>query len=81
LEEAKKGIETLARAVEEMKKTSDHLSAHVPALEPQVKTLNMTIVDMTTELRAKELSLEHTTTAKDNLLRQNTRLTKKLEGT
>jgi hypothetical protein len=31
--------------------------------------MNMTIVDITTELRAKELSLERTTTAKDSFQR------------
>jgi hypothetical protein len=46
-----------------------------------VKTLNQTIADLHTELCTRELSLEQTTTAKDDFQRQSTRLTKKLEGT
>jgi hypothetical protein len=45
-----------------------------------VKILNDKIVDLNTELRAKQLSLEGTTTAKDDIQRQGTRLTKKIEG-
>jgi septal ring factor EnvC (AmiA/AmiB activator) len=57
-EEHKNDVETLSRAVEELKKMADQLSACVPSLEAQVKTLNGTIVDLNTELRARELSLE-----------------------
>jgi hypothetical protein len=60
---------------------ADKLLGQVTPLEAQIEIMNGTIVNQSTELRAKELSLEHTTTAKDNLLRQNTRLTKKLETT
>jgi uncharacterized coiled-coil protein SlyX len=67
--------------IEELKKTADQLTAYVPSLEAQVKTLNDTIVDLNTELRARELSLERTAAAKDYFQRQSTRLTKKLEGT
>jgi hypothetical protein len=63
-----------------MKKTVDQLAAHVPSLETQVKNLNDKIADPNTELCARELSLERTTTTKDDFQRQSTRLTKKLEG-
>jgi predicted nucleic acid-binding Zn-ribbon protein len=62
-EEARKDVETLARAIDEPKKTVDQFSTHVPTLEAQVKTLNKTIMDVTT---AKELILGHHTTAKDS---------------
>jgi septal ring factor EnvC (AmiA/AmiB activator) len=64
-----KDVETLSRAVEELKKTTYQLLTHVPSLESQVKTMNRTVVDITIELRAKELSLERTTTAKDSFQR------------
>jgi hypothetical protein len=48
---------------------ADKLLGQVTPLEAQIEIMNGTIVNQSTELRAKELSLEHTTTAKDNLLR------------
>jgi phage-related tail protein len=42
--------ETLARAVKELKKTTDQFLAQVPALEEKVKHLNNTILDLLTEL-------------------------------
>jgi hypothetical protein len=60
---------------------ADQLLAHVPSLEAHVKTLNEIILDITAELRAKELSLERTTITKDSFQIQSTWLTKKLEGT
>jgi outer membrane murein-binding lipoprotein Lpp len=67
--------------VEELKKTVDQLSAYVPSQEAQVNTLNSNIEDLNTELRARELSLERTTAAKDDFQRKSTQLTKKLQGT
>jgi septal ring factor EnvC (AmiA/AmiB activator) len=66
-EKAQTDAETLTRAVEEMKKTADQLSAYVPFLEAKVKTLSDKIVDLNTELRARELGLERTTATKDDL--------------
>jgi predicted nucleic acid-binding Zn-ribbon protein len=81
-EEVKNDAETLAWAFEELKKMVDQLSSHVAFSEAQVKILTGNIVDVTPALQAKKLNLEHTTAAaKDCLLHQNTRLTKKLEGT
>jgi hypothetical protein len=57
------------------------LLAQVTPLEAQIEILSWTIVDQSTELRAKELSLERTTTASDDLLHQTSRLSKKLEST
>jgi hypothetical protein len=59
---------------------ADQLMAYVPSLEAQVKTLNGTIDNLNTELRASELSLERTIATKYDFQRQSTRLTKKLEG-
>jgi chromosome segregation ATPase len=77
----KKDAKTLSHAVEELEKPTYQLSTYVPSLEDQVKTLNGTIEDLNTELHARELSLEQTTTAKDDFQHQSTQLTKKLEGT
>jgi hypothetical protein len=57
------------------------LLAQVTPLEAQIEILSWTIVDQSTELRAKELSLERTTTVSDDLLHQTSRLSKKLEST
>jgi uncharacterized protein YlxW (UPF0749 family) len=58
--------ESLSWVVEEPKHMVDHLKAYVPSLEAQVKTLNNKIADLNTELHARELSIEHTTAAKDD---------------
>jgi peptidoglycan hydrolase CwlO-like protein len=57
-EKVRTDAKTLSRAVEELKKTIDKLSAYVPSLEAQTKTLNDKIADLNTELHARELSLE-----------------------
>jgi TolA-binding protein len=61
-----------------MKKTVNQLMAHVPSLETQVENLNDKIAKLNTELRARELRLERTTSIKDDFQHQSTRLTKKL---
>jgi TolA-binding protein len=61
-----------------MKKTVNQLMAHVPSLETQVENLNDKIAELNTELRARELRLEWTTSIKDDFQHQSTRLTKKL---
>jgi hypothetical protein len=43
----------------------DQLTSYVPSLETQVETLNDTIADLNTELRARELGLEWITAAKE----------------
>jgi peptidoglycan hydrolase CwlO-like protein len=79
-EKAQADVESLSRVVEDIKKIADQLVAHIPSLETQVKNLNDKIADLNTVLQTRELILEQTTTAKDDFQRQNTRLTKKLEG-
>jgi uncharacterized coiled-coil protein SlyX len=57
-------VETLSRAVKEIKKTVDQPTTHVPYLETHVKNLNDKITNLNTELCARELSLERTTVTK-----------------
>jgi peptidoglycan hydrolase CwlO-like protein len=54
-EKAQADVETLARAVEELKKIADSLTTHVPSLEEKVKHLDNKVLDSLTELLAKEL--------------------------
>jgi septal ring factor EnvC (AmiA/AmiB activator) len=79
-EKAQIDIETLSRAVEDMKKTADQLASQVPSLETHMKNLNDKITDLNAKLCANELSLEQTTNTKDDFQHQSTRLMKKLEG-
>jgi hypothetical protein len=72
--------ETLAQAVEELKKMADILATQVPSLEEKVKHLDNKVLDSLTKLRAKELSLEQTTKADEDYKSQNTQLTKKPES-
>jgi chromosome segregation ATPase len=64
-EKAQTDAKTLSWVVEELKKMMDQLTSYVPSLETQVETLNDTIADLNTELRARELGLERTTAAKE----------------
>jgi peptidoglycan hydrolase CwlO-like protein len=57
-EKAQADVRSLSRAVEDIKKSVDQLVAHVPSLETHVKNPNNKIVDLNTELQARELSLE-----------------------
>jgi predicted metallo-beta-lactamase superfamily hydrolase len=79
-EKAQANAETLTRVVEEMKRTTDHHAMRDPSLEDQVKQLDNKILDSLTELRARELCLERTTTANDDLQCQGGQLTKKLKS-
>jgi hypothetical protein len=63
-----------------LKDKVDQLLPQMTPLETQFGVLSGTILDYSTELHAKELSLERTTTTKDDLLRQNSWLMKKLKG-
>jgi predicted nucleic acid-binding Zn-ribbon protein len=71
-EKAQTDTDTLSRAVEELKKIADQLSARVPPLEDQVKHLDNKILDLLNELQARELCLERTTIANDDFKSQNT---------
>jgi chromosome segregation ATPase len=71
-EKAQAKVETLARTVGDLKKTTDGLTAEVPFLEEKVKLLDNKVLDGLTEIRAKELSLERTTKANEDYKSQNT---------
>jgi hypothetical protein len=79
-EKAQANAKTLTWAVEELKKTTHQLTAQVPTLEDQVKHMDNKILNLLTKLWAKELCLQRTTAANDDLPCQGTRLTKKLES-
>jgi chorismate mutase len=66
-------VETLGRAVGDLKKTADKFFAQVPALEEK-------ILDGLKEFRDKELSLERSTKAKEDYMSQNASQTKKLKS-
>jgi hypothetical protein len=53
--------------VEELKKTTYQVVVWVPSLEDQVKQLDNKILDLLTELQARELYLKQTTVANDDL--------------
>jgi chromosome segregation ATPase len=78
--EANRDVETCTKAFVELREMVDRLLAPVTPFEAQIGILSGTIVDQSTDLLAIELSLQRTTTTKDNLLHQNSQLTKKLES-
>jgi hypothetical protein len=78
--EANRDTETCIKAVMELKEMVDRFLAQVTPLEAQVEVLSGTILDHSTELQLKELSLECTITTRDDVLHQNSRLTKKLDS-
>jgi uncharacterized coiled-coil protein SlyX len=79
-QKAQVDTETLASAVVELKKTTDQLTARVPSLGDHVKHLDNKVLDSITKLHARELYLEWTTAANDDLQHQVTQKTKKLES-
>jgi chromosome segregation ATPase len=72
--------ETLARAVEDLKKMTDRFVARIPDLEERIKHLDNKVLNGLTELRTKELNLERTTKVNEDYKSQNSRLIKKLES-
>jgi predicted nucleic acid-binding Zn-ribbon protein len=58
--------ETLAHAVDDLKKSADGFVAQIPDLEEKIKHLDNNVLDVLTELRAQELNLEWTTKAKED---------------
>jgi chromosome segregation ATPase len=72
--------ETLARAVEDLKKMTDRFAAQIPDLEERIKHLDNKVLNGLTELRTKELNLERTTKVNEDYKSQNSRLIKKLES-
>jgi predicted nucleic acid-binding Zn-ribbon protein len=71
--EDKDELQTLARACDNLKKTADKFAAQVTKLEQKV-------MDVLSELCAKEMSLERTTKTNEDYKSQNARLTKKLDS-
>jgi peptidoglycan hydrolase CwlO-like protein len=65
-EKAQADTDTLSWAVEELKNSTDQLVAQIPSLETQVKNMNDKVAKLNIELRARELSLQRTTAAKDD---------------
>jgi hypothetical protein len=78
--EALTDAEVCSKAAQELKDMIDQLLAKTPPLEFQVQTLSSSLEDSAAEIRAKVLSLERTTAAKDDYKKKNSRLRKKLEG-
>jgi hypothetical protein len=66
-EKVQADAEALSQIDEELKKTVDQLVAQVPSLVNQVKHLDNKVIDLLTELQARELCLERTTIANDDL--------------
>jgi chromosome segregation ATPase len=79
-EKAQVETETLAYAVEDLKKIADRFATQILALEDKVKHLDNKVLDMLNEVHAKELSLERVTKANEDYKSQNARLTKMLES-
>jgi hypothetical protein len=71
-------VDTLARAVKNLKILGDKFATQIPTLEDKVKYLKNKVVDGLNEVRAQELCLERTTQANDNYQKQNAQLTKKM---
>jgi chromosome segregation ATPase len=78
--EAQIEVDTLARAVKDLKILADKFATQIPTLKDKVKHLEGKVVDRLNEVRARELCLEHTTRANDDYKEQNIQLTKKLES-
>jgi phage-related tail protein len=51
-------VDTLIRAVEDLKISTDKFAAQIPTLEDKVKHLENKVVDELNEVRARELCLE-----------------------
>jgi chromosome segregation ATPase len=71
--------ETLTRAVDDLKKSTDRFATQIPDLEEKIKHLDNKVLHGLTELRAQELNLEPTTKANESYKSQNSELRKKSE--
>jgi predicted nucleic acid-binding Zn-ribbon protein len=60
-EKAQTKVDTLSRAVKDLKISSVKFAAQIPTLEEKVKHLENKVVDGLNEVRARELCLEHST--------------------
>jgi chromosome segregation ATPase len=79
-EMAQAEVDTLTRAVNDLKILANKFAAQVPILAEKVKHLENKVIDVLNEAKAKELDLEHMTKANDDYKKQNAQLTKKLES-
>jgi hypothetical protein len=73
-------VDTLTRAVKDLKISADKFITEVPILEEKVKHLDYKVIVGLNEIRAKELDLERTAKANNDYKKQNTQLTRKLES-
>jgi chromosome segregation ATPase len=71
-------IDTLTRAIKDLKIFADNFAAQIPALEEKVKHLENKVIDGLNEVRARELCLERTTKVNDDYKNLNSQLTRKL---
>jgi hypothetical protein len=73
-------VDTLTRAIKDLKISTDKFVAQVPILEEKVRHLGNKVIDGLNEIRAKELDQESTTKANNDYKKQNVQLTRKLES-
>jgi chromosome segregation ATPase len=59
-------VNTLVRAIKDLKISSDKFAARISTLQDQVKHLENKVVDGLNEIRSQKLYLEHTTQANDD---------------
>jgi chromosome segregation ATPase len=71
-------VDTLTRAIKDLKISTDNFAAQIPALEEKVKHLENKVIDGLNEVRARELCLERTTKVNDDYKNPNSQLTRKL---
>jgi hypothetical protein len=68
-------VDTLTRAVKDLRISADKFTAQIPTLKEKVKHLENKVVDGLNKVRARELCLEHTTRANDDYKKQNAQQT------
>jgi phage-related tail protein len=73
-------VDTLTRAVKDLKISTDKFIAKVSILEEKVKHLDYKVIVGLNEIKAKELDLECTAKANNDYKKQNTQLTRKLDS-
>jgi hypothetical protein len=73
-------VDTLTRAVKDLKIYADKFATQIPTLKDKVKHLGNTVVDGLNEVRFQGLCMERTTWANDNYKKQNAQLARKLES-
>jgi chromosome segregation ATPase len=73
-------VDMLTQAVKDLKITTNKFIMQIPTLEDKVKHLENKVVEGLNKIRAKELSLKHTTTANEEYKKKNAQLTRKLES-